>query len=291
MLQHVLGVERSLAVPEADGEIWVRADPGQLEQALVNVTLNARDALEDSPGTVTIGTRVVDLDDASASALAVAPGRYGSLSVTDTGVGMDEATVARAAEPFFTTKQDRGGTGLGLPAVVGGVTQSGGGMRITSRAGAGTTVEILLPAAERPVRSPPPPSPPVPGRADATVVVVDDEPHVLAVIARVLEEAGYAVVATPSAADALARLDDAASDAALLVTDVRMPEMSGVELAEAARRAVPGLASSSCPAFRRISRRTMPPTCWRSRSRRRSSSPPWSFAWPTGRRRIERERG
>ena len=242
LLQHVLGVERSLAVSDADGEIWVTADPGQLEQALVNVTLNARDALEDSPGTVTIGTRVVDLDDTSAATLALAPGRYGSLSVTDTGVGMDEATVARAAEPFFTTKQDRGGTGLGLPAVVGGVTQSGGGIRITSRAGAGTTVEILLPAAERPARLPQPSSPPVPGRADATVVVVDDEPHVLAVIARVLEEAGYAVVPTPSAADALARLNDAASDAALLVTDVRMPEMSGVELAEAARRAVPGLA-------------------------------------------------
>ena len=125
LLQHVLGVERSLAVPEADDEIWVRADPGQLEQALVNVTLNARDALEDAPGTVTIGTCVVDLDDASASTLSVAPGRYGSLSVTDTGVGMDEATVARAAEPFFTTKQDRGGTGLGLPAVIGGVRQSG----------------------------------------------------------------------------------------------------------------------------------------------------------------------
>ena len=241
LLQHVLGVERTLAVPEEDDAIWVRADPGQLEQALVNVTLNARDALEDTPGTVTIGTRLVDLDDASASALSVAPGRYGSLSVTDTGVGMDEATVARAAEPFFTTKQDRGGTGLGLPAVIGGVTQSGGGMRITSRTGAGTTVEILLPAAERPVRPLPVASTPDPERANATVLVVDDEPHVLAVIARVLEEAGYGVVATPSAADALARLRGAALDAALLVTDLRMPEMSGIELAEAARRAVPAL--------------------------------------------------
>ena len=91
LLQHVLGVERSLALPEEDDEIWVRVDPGQLEQALVNVTLNARDALEDAPGTVTIETRLVDLDDASASALSVTPGRYGSLSVSDTGVGMDEA--------------------------------------------------------------------------------------------------------------------------------------------------------------------------------------------------------
>ncbi len=102
-------------------------------------------------------------------------------------------------------------------------------------------MEILLPVAERPVRSARSAPSPDPTRADATVVVVDDEPHVLAVIARVLEEAGYAVVATPSATDALAQLHDMASHAALLVTDLRMPEMSGLELARAARRAVPGL--------------------------------------------------
>jgi two-component system cell cycle sensor histidine kinase/response regulator CckA len=241
LLQHLLGVERSLVVPDEGDEVWVRADPGHLEQALVNVTLNARDALEDAPGTVTIGTRLVDLDEASASSLSLAPGRYGALTITDTGVGMDEETAAHAAEPFFTTKQDRGGTGLGLPAVIGGVTQSGGAVRITSEVGAGTTVEILLPVAERPVRSEPAPAAPDPARANATVVVVDDEPHVLAVIARVLEEAGYSVVAMPSAGDALGRLRDAAADVALLVTDLRMPDMSGLELATAARRSVPAL--------------------------------------------------
>ena len=161
MLQHVLGVERSLAVPEEDDEIWVRADPGQLEQALVNVTLNARDALEDDDrarsrsehawSTSTRPRRRPCPSRRDATAHSASPTQAS---------GWTRRPSARAAEPFFTTKQDRGGTGLGLPAVIGGVTQSGGAVRITSRLGAGTTVEILLPAAERPAR-------PQPRRLDA----------------------------------------------------------------------------------------------------------------------------
>jgi PAS domain S-box-containing protein len=240
LLQHVLGVERPLTLPEPT-ELWVRADPGQLEQALVNVTLNARDALEGRAGGVTIETELVELGEAEAGELGVPPGAYGSLRVSDTGVGMDEATAARSLEPFFTTKEDRGGTGLGLPAVVGGLSHSGGALRITSRPGVGTTVEILLPAAEAPVATGAPADVPAATGAAATVVVVDDEPQVLAVIARVLEEAGYTVVAVPSGAAALAALDGEARDAALLVTDLRMPDLGGVELAATARRAVPGL--------------------------------------------------
>ena len=239
LLVHLLGVERTLVVETADREIWVRADPGQLEQALVNVTLNARDAMEDTGDELAVAVDIVEID---ATDSELAPGRYGSLRITDDGVGMDEATLARAAEPFFTTKHERGGTGLGLPAVVGGVTQSGGAVRISSEPGSGTTVEILLPAVEKPaLRSRPTPA----GgreRVGATVLVVDDEPHVLAVIARVLGEAGYDVLATHSPSDALERIRAESPEVDLLVTDLRMPELSGVELAVSAREAVPDLA-------------------------------------------------
>ena len=128
LLEHVLGVEHTLVVTAPELRIWVRADPGQLEQALVNVTLNARDAMEDTGGELAVPRRVeLDAVDARACRRTL---RHDSHH--DTGVGMDEATVARAVEPFFTTKQERGGTGLGLPAVVGGVTQSGGAVRISS---------------------------------------------------------------------------------------------------------------------------------------------------------------
>ncbi len=238
LLEHVLGVEHTLVVTAPELRIWVRADPGQLEQALVNVTLNARDAMEDTGGELRIVLDVLELDAAGAGELEVPAGSYGTLRVCDTGVGMDEATVARAAEPFFTTKQERGGTGLGLPAVVGGVTQSGGAVRISSRPGAGTTVEILLPTVAEPAR-PTRPSPAA--RRGANVMVVDDEPHVLAVITRVLEEAGYAVVATTSARDALAQIRAEPLRAELLVTDLRMPDLSGVDLATGAREAQPDL--------------------------------------------------
>ena len=238
LLEHVLGVEHRLVVSAPDRRIWVRADPGQLEQALVNVTLNARDAMEDTGGELRIVLDVMELDAASAAELEVSAGSYGTLRVSDTGVGMNEATVARAAEPFFTTKQERGGTGLGLPAVVGGVTQSGGAVRITSRPGAGTTVEILLPTVAEPAR-PARPSPVA--RRAAKVLVVDDEPHVLAVIARVLEEAGYTVVATTSSRDALARIRAEPSAAELLVTDLRMADLNGADLAAGAREARPDL--------------------------------------------------
>jgi PAS domain S-box-containing protein len=239
LLDHVLGVERTLVVPPGD-EVWVRADSGQLEQALVNLTLNARDAMEEAGGELTIRAATIEVGVDEARVLSIDPGRYGSLIVRDTGSGMDAETVARATEPFFTTKQDRGGTGLGLSAVAGGAAQTGGAMRIASELGVGTTVELLLPAV----------APPAPAgarrpdrvRRDATVLVVDDEPNVLAVIARVLGEEGYEVVATTSAADALEQLRDEKCRPALLVTDLRMPELGGVELAGAARRLVPDLA-------------------------------------------------
>jgi PAS domain S-box-containing protein len=239
LLEHVLGVEHRLVVPEPAEPIWVRADPGQLEQALVNVTLNARDAMEGDSGELTVALGVAEVDAASARELDVKPGRFGFVRVGDTGTGMDEETLARATEPFFTTKQGRGGTGLGLPAVAGSVTQSGGALRIESRVGQGTTVEILLPVAEPPVR---PATPPPRARRGDRVLVVDDEPQVLAVIARVLDEAGFTVTATTSSVEALDRIRADPASAELLVTDLRMPDLGGAELAREARRVDPELA-------------------------------------------------
>ena len=282
LLQHLLGVERSLAVPEEDDEIWVRADPGQLEQALVNVTSTrvtrwrmhrARSPSEHGWSTSTRPRRRPFRCRAGTLRLAHRHGHGRRDGRGDRGPRGRAVLHDEAGSRRHRARAARGHRRRDARAEVACASRA--------RLGAGTTVEILLPAAERPVRSQPAPSAPDDGRADATVVVVDDEPHVLAVIARVLEEAGYAVVAMPSAADALARLRDVASDAALLVTDLRMPEMSGIELAAAARRAVPG---ASRPLPLRLSRG--PPTgrcrqpAARSRSHRRSSSPPSSSAWP-----------
>jgi PAS domain S-box-containing protein len=190
LLAHVLGSACTLRVDRGRATAGVLCDPGQLQLVLVNLALNARDAMA-SGGEFTVGTAVIELDEPSASALNVPPGRYARLTAADTGRGMDEATRSQALEPFFSTKEPGEGTGLGLATVYGIVTQSGGTVTIESEPGQGTTVQILLPAIDVPTAAERGPAEAeAPGSA-RTILLVEDEPAVLGVSQRALERAGY----------------------------------------------------------------------------------------------------
>ena len=229
------GIELILA--PAGEPCVVTADPGQLEQVLVNLVVNARDAMPGG-GELTITTECVEVDaTASAHLDDLAPGRYGALTVSDTGEGMAPDVVDRAFEPFFTTRP--GGTGLGL-AVVYGITQEAGGhVSLYAEPARGTTVRMRLPLAGRPADAPAAASEePLEGNGEL-VLVVEDSGALRDLTRRLLEDAGYRVTAADSGDDALARGADEPPD--LLLTDVVMPGMSGRELAEALWARTPGL--------------------------------------------------
>ena len=215
-------------------------DANQLELALLNLAVNARDAMPHG-GCVEISARAAEAP-AETAPPGLAPGAYLVLTMADSGAGMDAATLARATEPFFTTKGVGRGSGLGLSMVQGLAQQSGGGLRLTSRPGAGTTAEIWLPRAARDVA----PGPPPPFRATGTagpprrVRVVDDDPLVAAGTAMMLEDMGHSAIVAGSAQEALALLArEGAPD--LVVTDHAMPGMTGLELAERLRAEHPAL--------------------------------------------------
>jgi PAS domain S-box-containing protein len=210
----------------------VRADAGQIEQVLVNLVVNARDAMPEG-GTVIVESMNLQVDTWPAGwATGMEPGEYVMLVVHDTGTGIDAATQERMFEPFFTTKEVGAGTGLGLSIVYGIVKQSGGTVRVFSRPGAGTTVRLLFPraAAEPHADDAGAPAGPLRGWS-GTVLLVDDEPAVRRATRRMLERAGFAVVDAPNGEEALrvARAHPGPID--LLVTDVVMPLMGGPELA------------------------------------------------------------
>ncbi len=243
MVGRVLGDDIRLSVKL--GRVGqVRVDPLQLEQVLLNLVINARDAMPDG-GRLTLSTEEVALAPGHAG---LPPGRYALLRVTDTGIGMDKETLSRAFEPFFTTKEVGKGTGLGLAVAHGIVTQSGGHIEAESAAGAGATFRIYLPVdapADLGATAPVGPAAegakrqfPVAMRGTETVLLVEDEPHVLHVIKLVLEELGYRVLAATDGAAALARLADP-GEVDLLLTDVVMPGMDGQELARRALEARP----------------------------------------------------
>jgi signal transduction histidine kinase len=202
----------------------IEADRNQLELALLNLALNARDAMP-LGGRLTISGRCAAED----LPPELAPGRrYVRLTVTDTGTGMDEATVKRATEPFFTTKGSGQGSGLGLSMVHGLIAQSHGSMRIISRVGHGTAVELWFPASARGDRRPPPPM--RSSNASCRVLLIDDDPLVLASTAAMLEDVGHAVFQCTSGAEALRRLRSGLQ-VELIITDYAMPGMNGIELA------------------------------------------------------------
>jgi two-component system cell cycle sensor histidine kinase/response regulator CckA len=244
LLRRVIGEDVTIELTQAPDLGPINVDPGQLEQAIVNLAVNARDAMPGG-GRLTIEARNVDLDAARAAQLELAPGRYVVLLMTDTGAGMDEATLARAFEPFFTTKPLGRGTGLGLAMVYGFVRQSGGHVAVESEVGNGTQLAIHLPhAATKALEAQPTPAPP---EDDAlvfgteTVLLVEDEDAVRNVSKRVLQSRGYNVLDARDGRDALSFSRQYSGPIHLLVTDVVMPRMGGRELADALSRERPSI--------------------------------------------------
>ena len=215
-------------------DLWpVSMDPGQLEQVLTNLAINARDSMPRG-GKLTIDCENVDVDAAYAAGRpGLEPGRFVRIRVTDTGTGMDAATLRRAFEPFFTTKAKGQGTGLGLATVYGIVTQAGGNISIYSEVGIGTRVHVLLPASNRAPHSAATDMtglrPPV---SAVTILVVEDADDLREITELILKKAGYQVLTAHSGALALEMLEHLNGDVDLLLTDVVMPRMQGPELVQ-----------------------------------------------------------
>jgi two-component system, cell cycle sensor histidine kinase and response regulator CckA len=242
MLRRLIGEHLRLALELAPELGRVKADPGQLEQVVMNLVVNARDAMA-AGGTLTLATADVDLDAAGAAQIPEAtPGPYVLLRVRDTGHGMDAATQQRIFEPFFTTKALGSGTGLGLSTVYGIVRQSGGTIRVQSAPGRGTTFEVYLPRVDEALNTTTPPPAQVRALAgNETLLVVEDDDAVRRVTERLLRAAGYRLLTAASPAEAL-RLDAQHSGPLhLLLTDVVMPGMGGRELAARLRQRHPEL--------------------------------------------------
>jgi CheY-like chemotaxis protein len=230
LLKRLLGEDLELVFVPSPDVGRVRADPGQLEQVIINLAVNARDAMPRG-GQLTIATSNTALDAAYAARhVGVEPGPYVQLTVTDTGTGMDEATQARIFEPFFTTKGPGKGTGLGLSTVYGIVKQSGGHIRVYSEPGTGTAFKVYLPRTD---------AAPDSGTVAAsrlstgteTVLLVEDETEVSALTREILESVGYRVLEAPTADDAALVAKHHVGLIDLLLTDVVMPQMSGRALA------------------------------------------------------------
>jgi PAS domain S-box-containing protein len=228
-------------VPSVKPDVgWVLADPGHLSQVIVNLVVNARDAMP-TGGTLTLEATNVELDAAYAHGHPeVEPGQYVLISVTDTGIGMDEATRARLFEPFFTTKELGKGTGLGLATVYGIVRQSGGHIWVYSEPGHGSVFKIYLPRVEAGTGERMTGAPRLPSRTGTeTVLVVEDDGAVRGFVDRVLTARGYHVVTAATPDEALQMAVD--GEVGLLLTDVVMPGMSGVELARRLQERNPDL--------------------------------------------------
>jgi CheY-like chemotaxis protein len=242
LIGRLLGADRQLRLAAAPDVGPVLVDRGQLEQVIVNLALNARDAMR-SGGTLTLATSEVLLGDDTVRerGVAVRPGRYAQLTVTDDGSGMDDETRRRAFEPFFTTKPVGQGTGLGLSTVYGIVKQSGGYVWIDSAPGRGTTVTVQLPVNRRAAAVGTPVSSTGAADGQETILIVEDEGLVRRMAARALEEHGYTVLEAEHGRDAQELLGrpDVRVDA--VITDLVMPELNGNELGRWLRARYPEL--------------------------------------------------
>jgi PAS domain S-box-containing protein len=233
MLHRLIGEDVALQTDLAPDLGWVQADAGQLDQVILNLVVNARDALS-TGGTIELTTANVELDGAyAAEHPTVRSGSYVAIAVSDDGVGIDQATLARIFEPYFTTKDRERGTGLGLATVLGIVEQSGGHIDVESTVGEGTTFRVYLPRQSVPAvgsATPVATSPDLAGGRE-TILLAEDEEAVRSLTAMILERSGYRVIA---AADGIAALEAAAAHDGpidLLLTDVIMPRLNGRELA------------------------------------------------------------
>jgi PAS domain S-box-containing protein len=243
LLRRSLGEQINLVI-SAEPDLWrVEADRGQLEQVLVNVALNARDAMPGG-GRLTIETSNTEVDAVYATQRpGLEPGRYSRLAVSDTGTGMDAATLQRVFEPFFSTKERGRGTGLGLATVYGIVKGLGGTIDLYSEVGLGTTVSVLLPVTEQVAAvaaEPDRPREDLRGHGE-TILLVEDEESLRTMATRILARNGYQVCAAENGADAVRRAADPAFPVDLLVTDMVMPGMLGVEVVARVRATRPQL--------------------------------------------------
>ncbi|WP_328467555.1 PAS domain S-box protein [Actinoplanes sp. NBC_00393] len=241
MLGRTIGEHINLMAVPSKEPVVVHADPGQIQQVLLNLAINARDAMPDG-GTLVLEANAAELDgDELAMQPPLPAGRYARLLVSDTGEGMSAEVAERIFEPFYTTKPRGKGTGLGLSTVYGIVTEAGGSLNVYSELGVGTTFRIYLPMVVSPGRSPatalrqaPPP------RGDGrTILVAEDEPALARVVTRILVNGGYHVLTATGGAEALSLFRQHGCD--VLLTDVIMPEMSGRRVAEVIHESRPDL--------------------------------------------------
>jgi PAS domain S-box-containing protein len=231
MLQRLVGEDVELASSAGAALGRVRVDPGSIEQVIMNLVVNARDAMP-TGGQLTLETANVELDEEyAASHHGAKPGPHIMLSVTDTGSGMDHATLARIFEPFFTTKEKGKGTGLGLSTVFGIVQQSGGNIWVYSEPGVGTTFKIYLPRVDDLAEELRAQTGPMTLRGSETILLVEDEPQVRDVARGILARHGYTVIEARSPGEAILACERTAGPIHLLLSDVVMPHMSGPELA------------------------------------------------------------
>lgn len=241
MLQRLIGRDVRLEIEVPADPLWIRCDPGQIEQILMNLSANARHAMPRG-GILRVATTKQAFSPAQLASLNLAPGDYAVLAVKDTGTGMDEATKHRMFEPFFTTKGPGRGTGLGLSTVYGIVQQNNGHIEVDTELGSGTEFRIFLPCSEPPARRAVTASQAPSARHEhETVLLVEDEPLVREAAGHYLEVAGYRVIATSDGAAALDILRTTEQRIDLILTDVVMPDIGGSEVSRQARNLRPEL--------------------------------------------------
>jgi CheY-like chemotaxis protein len=230
MLRRVIGEDIEVVTRLEPALLLIKADPGQIQQVLMNLAVNARDAMTNG-GRLSFETKNVALDEAEAGGReGLPPGIYVQLVVRDTGVGMAPDVLSRVFEPFFTTKEVGQGTGLGLATVYGVVKQSGGYVYVSSVPGQGSVFELLLPRADEVAGAPADPAPTQSRRGFGTILLVEDEPSVRDLVRDILVEHGYRVLEAPNGRAALEVLEEH-REVLLVLTDLVMPGMNGRELA------------------------------------------------------------
>ncbi len=239
MLRRVIGEDVELVTTLSDDLGRVKADPGQIEQILLNLAVNARDAMP-SGGKLTIETANVTLKETyGQNHMGLTPGHYVMISITDTGLGMTQEVKERIFEPFFTTKEIGKGTGLGLSMVYGIVKQSGGHIGVDSEPGKGATFRIYLPRVDEPVVEVDEKEIAGPPLGNETILVVEDEEEVRKLVAKSLKNQGYKVLEASQGKEAFSLCEEQGGPIHLMVTDVVMPEMTGVELAKHIKQVYP----------------------------------------------------
>jgi len=239
MLQRLIGedIDLRLVLPQELGR--VSADPGQIEQVLMNLVVNARDAMPQG-GVLTVETKNIHLDEHYVGRhISAKPGPYVLLAVSDTGAGMDQATQARLFEPFFTTKGSGKGTGLGLSTVFGIIKQSGGSVEVYSEPGRGTSVKVYLPRIDQPVAIETQAERAKAARGSETLLLVEDDEMVRTLVHETLLREGYRILDAPGPIEAKKLADQHKGTIHLMITDVVMPKINGRDLAEQLTRRRP----------------------------------------------------